>query len=170
MQAALFPAAFGPTVIRVYAPKEFETLVTPFMRRGCSFNGLPNFEVKRIMQSDPDMREAMAKGEPKQFGKIMLRKTFLQMGNEDAEVALNDMQHSFKPDVIVYNWPAVVYGDTIAQILEIPAVLISMQMLRPSAIEAPWVLDPKTAKRLPSCLIRLTWWLMLRDMYAALPP
>ncbi|KAL1514418.1 hypothetical protein AB1Y20_003519 [Prymnesium parvum] len=166
-QVEIDATKFGPAVVRVYVPAEFESLLRPFTMDGqaFSFKVLPHFEVKKRMQTDPDVRAAMTTGNNKDIGKLLLRKTFLDHMNKDAFVALHDMME-FKPDVIVYNYAACLYGDTIAQILKIPAVLIGMQMMGSySSVEAPWALDPKVAKRLPGWAIRIFWSLMLMDMY-----
>jgi hypothetical protein len=81
-------------------------------------------------------------------------------------------QRVFKPDVIVGNVVALMQAVTIAEMLAVPMVLVSMQMLgERSRCEVPFCFDQKLNRWLPRCLIGLSWDIMFHLMYtfSALP-
>lgn len=72
----------------MYVPADFESLLRPFMMDGqaFSFKVLPHFEMKKRMQTDPDVRAAMATGNNKDIGKCSLPSPVTCASN-DIEVA-----------------------------------------------------------------------------------
>ena len=129
------------------------------------FFGLPNMQYESTFSKDPTLRDAMARGDFWTFLRAFNRDEYVQDILDDACIVFDDA-HKFRPDVMVFNPLAGATGLTIAQALDVPTVMITMQMIGAiSGIEAPFIIKPSTAKYMPAWMIRITWHIFLIFTY-----
>ena len=148
--------------VRLYAPAEMEelcaTFITPLARPLIDFFGMPHLSVKKLLESDPVVRDAMSRGNFFKFMQGVSQPKHLDKTLSDADLVLSDLLNHFPADHIVYNTLFAAQGATAAEVLNVSSTLVSMQMTgSPSAFEPCLLISPKLFRKLPFFLRRATW-------------
>jgi hypothetical protein len=126
--------------VRFYAPTEMEEICVAFFASSVlppiDFFGMPHLSVKKILDSDPAVRDAMNRGNFLTFMQGVSQPKYIDMTFSDADLVLGDLLNNFDADHVVYNTFFAAQGATVAEVLKVSSTLVSMQMTgSPSALE-----------------------------------
>ena len=151
--------------IKFYIDEEMLDIFVPFIPRDELFL-LAHSKMQSYIRYNPEVRDCMATVDFLTFLRLLNSKAMLDVMVLDAKDLLRDAQES-QPQLIVYNSCACFQGAAVAEALEIPSVMVTMQMMvAVSSKEAPPMLvSPEVKRFMPGCLIRLSW-ILLRALYA----
>ena len=148
--------------VRFYAPTEMEDICSAFFAPSglplVDFFGMPHLSVKKILDSDPAVRDAMNRGNFLTFMQGVSQPKYIDLTFSDADLVLDDLFNHFPADHIVYNTLFAAQGATAAEVLKVSSTLVSMQMTgSPSAHEPCLLISPQLFRKLPSFLRRAAW-------------
>ena len=104
--------------VRFYAPTEMEEICVAFFASSVlppiDFFGMPHLSVKKILDSDPAVRDAMNRGNFLTFMQGVSQPKYIDMTFSDADLVLGDLLNNFYADHIVYNTFFAAQGATVA--------------------------------------------------------
>ena len=95
--------------VRLYAPAEMEelcaTFVAPLARPLIDFFGMPHLSVKKLLESDPVVRDAMSRGNFFKFMQGFSQPNYLDMTLSDADLVLSDLLSITSPQTTLCTIP-----------------------------------------------------------------
>ncbi|KOO23429.1 hypothetical protein Ctob_011092, partial [Chrysochromulina tobinii] len=84
---------------------------------------MPHLSVKKILDSDPAVRDAMNRGNFLTFMQGVSQPKYIDMTFSDADLVLGDLLNNFYADHIVYNTFFAAQGATVAEVLKVSSTL-----------------------------------------------